>query len=168
MIKQLREKDEVIRQLQQTTPFVEKNHHHHHHHNNNNNNHHPAALTEQNPTTAVLPPPSPHHHPPPFPAPTPPTPRPSTIKPLISSLRDSHIRLAGHLRTTTAAHTEHEAAVRQLHADLEEGEIAMRRVRNVVKGLVAGAGKVGAELEKAAGESDGVKGRVMALMDRVE
>lgn len=38
----------------------------------------------------------------------------------------------------------------------------------MVKGLVEGVGKVSGELKKAGKESDGVKGGVMELMDKVE
>lgn len=104
------------------------------------------------------------------PAALPPTPttQNQTFKTLLSSLRNAHIRLAGHLRTTTEAHNVLKSSIRQLHTELEEDEITMRGVRNVVKGLVDGVGKVGGELEKAGKESDGVKGGVMELMDVVE
>ncbi|KAL8927001.1 MAG: hypothetical protein Q9208_002546 [Pyrenodesmia sp. 3 TL-2023] len=90
------------------------------------------------------------------------------LKPHVSSLRNSHIRLAGHLRTTNEAHGALKSSIERLHAELEEDEITMRGVAIVVKGLVEGVGKVNAELKKAGKESDGVKGGVMELMDKVE
>ncbi|KAL8752474.1 MAG: hypothetical protein Q9184_005723 [Pyrenodesmia sp. 2 TL-2023] len=90
------------------------------------------------------------------------------LKPHVSSLRNSHIRLAGHLRTTNEAHGTLKSSIERLHTELVEDEITMRGVTVVVKGLVEEAGKVSAELKKAGRESDGVKGGVMELMDKVE
>ena len=104
---------------------------------------------------------------PPQPQPIPQTNQPS-IKPLLSSLRNAHIRLAGHLRTTTEAHTSHKAVIDKLHYDLEEDEITMKGVMGVVKELVGGARKVDGALGGAREASDEVKGEVMALMDGAE
>ncbi|KAL8720296.1 MAG: hypothetical protein Q9225_002834 [Loekoesia sp. 1 TL-2023] len=100
--------------------------------------------------------------------PQPPAQQQNNIKPLLSSLRNAVIRLAGHLRTSTAAHISHKAVIDKLDNDLEEDEITMRGVRNVVKELVEGTRKVGGTLDGAREASDEVKGEVMGLMDGVE
>ncbi|KAL8734080.1 MAG: hypothetical protein Q9181_003325 [Wetmoreana brouardii] len=91
-----------------------------------------------------------------------------SIKPRLSSLRNAHIRLAGHLRTTTEAHNTLKASIDKFNTDLEDDEMTMRGVRNVVKDLVQGSGKVDGCLKGARDASEGVKGEVMGLWDRPE
>lgn len=57
------------------------------------------------------------------------------LKPHVSSLRNSHIRLAGHLRTTNEAHGALKSSIARLHAELEEDEITMRGLRLWSRGL---------------------------------
>lgn len=122
----------------------------------------PAATNTHTPQNSHLAAPT---EPQPSPKPTAqPQSQTQNLKPLLSSFRDAHIRFAGYVRTTTEAHKVHVSSIEQLDKELEEEEITMRGVRNVVKGLVDGAGKVGGGLEKLGTESDGV----LQLMDGVE
>lgn len=88
------------------------------------------------------------------------------LKSSLSTLRNAHIRLAGHIRTTTRSHSSLQQTIEKLHHDLEEDEITMRGLRGVARGLVEEVGRVGEGLEGARDSSDEVKGEVMGLMDR--
>ncbi|KAL8833135.1 MAG: hypothetical protein Q9170_004467 [Blastenia crenularia] len=87
------------------------------------------------------------------------------IRPLLSSLRNAHIRLAGHIKQSKKSHHSLSSGIAKLNTDLEEDEITMRGVRKVVQELVSGVGGVGRALEGAREASEECKGEVMALMD---
>lgn len=84
----------------------------------------------------------------------------------IHPLRNAHIRLAGHIRTTTRSHSSLKQVIEQLSKDLDEDEITMRKVKGVAKGLVDEVGRVGEGLEGCREGSDEVKGLVVGLIDR--
>lgn len=90
------------------------------------------------------------------------------LKAHIIALRNTHIRLSGHLRTSIEAHGVFKSTVERLDTDLKGDEISMKGVKGVVaRNLVVEVGKVDAELKKAQRESDGAKGGVVELMDTV-
>ncbi|KAL8704448.1 MAG: hypothetical protein Q9201_002406 [Fulgogasparrea decipioides] len=93
-----------------------------------------------------------------------------SIKPRLSTLRNAHIRLAGHLRTTTEAHNSLKASIDKFNTSFEDDEMqmTMRGVRNVAKDLVQGSSKVDGCLKGARDASEGMKGEVMGLWDRPE
>ncbi|KAL9027469.1 MAG: hypothetical protein Q9196_004006, partial [Gyalolechia fulgens] len=80
---------------------------------------HAATLTPQE--AQLHPPP-----PPPPPPPHAPNEQAGKLKSSLSTLRNAHIRLAGHIRTTTRSHGSLKGMLEKLHRDLEEDEITMR------------------------------------------
>ncbi|KAL9591233.1 MAG: hypothetical protein Q9179_007929 [Wetmoreana sp. 5 TL-2023] len=92
----------------------------------------------------------------------------ASIKPRLSTLRSAHIRLAGHLRTTTERHNKLKASIDQFNTALEDDEMTMRGVRNAVKDLVQESDKADGCLKGARDASEGLKEEVIGLMDRSE
>ncbi|KAI4246382.1 MAG: hypothetical protein L6R40_002050 [Gallowayella cf. fulva] len=90
-----------------------------------------------------------------------------TLLPLLTTLRQSHIRLAGHIRNAAEEHTPLHASLKKCHQTLEEGEISMREVKRVVKEVVEGSEKVGKGLKGARDGIEVVKGGIMNVWDEV-
>ncbi|KAL8627372.1 hypothetical protein Q9189_006927 [Teloschistes chrysophthalmus] len=102
---------------------------------------------------------------PPNPISIPPIPNPTTKH--LLSVRNAHIRLAVHLRTTSEAFTPHHTLLNKFSKQLEDDEVTMRGVKAVVRELVGGAGKVEGGLKGLREASEGVNGEVVRGLDGV-
>lgn len=133
----------------------------------------PTPISSPSPSISSATLPAPRPPPNPSPHPTPPI-----ISPIIPNtttnnnppnnptkhllaVRNAHIRLAGHLRTTSEAFTPHHSLLAKFSKQLEDDEVTMRGVKAVVRELAVGAGKVEGGLKGLREASEGVKGEVV-------
>ncbi|KAL8798660.1 MAG: hypothetical protein Q9182_006493 [Xanthomendoza sp. 2 TL-2023] len=96
-----------------------------------------------------------------------PAPQTTTLLPLLLTLRQSHIRLAGHIRAVADTHTPLHASLRTVSQKLEEDELPMRDLRRIAKEQVEASEKMGKGLRGAREGSEVVKGGIMGVWDEV-
>ncbi|KAI4249073.1 MAG: hypothetical protein LQ352_005727 [Teloschistes flavicans] len=123
------------------------------------------------------PPPSPYPYAPilSFPFTTPTTtiatnhsnPAAATTAKYLNAIRNAHIRLAGHLRTTSEAFTPHQALITKFSKQLKDDDVTMRNVKGVVKDLALSVAKVEGGLKVLREASEVVKGEVLRGLDGV-